>query len=203
MMNYLYKKGYKTISTEEFYEWYKGKVEYYGKTCMITLDDGMYEEYYLVYPILKKYNLKATSFLIGKKINNITEKYNKNKINYIGLDVINKIRKEYPNFEFQSHSFNIHYKINNIKKIYTMNYQEIEKDFLMNKKFNFSSMAYPYGAFNNEIKILLKKYNFSVAFTFGQYGPASRFNDRFLIPRIKINSSDTLNTLKQWLRKYC
>ena len=43
-MNYLYKKGYKTITIEEFYEWYKGIVEYYGKTCMITLDDGMFEE---------------------------------------------------------------------------------------------------------------------------------------------------------------
>ena len=56
-------------------------------------------------------------------------------------------------------------------------------------------MSYLYGAFNNEIKILLKQYNYSVAFTFGQNGPASRFNDRFLIPRIKINSSDTLNTI--------
>ena len=37
-------------------------------------------------------------------------------------------------------------------------YKEIEEDFLMNKQFNFSSMSYLYGAFNNEIKILLKQY---------------------------------------------
>ena len=157
MINYLYEQNYKTISTEEFYKWYKGKVEYYGKTLMITFDDGMYEDYYLIYPIIKKYNFKATSFLIGKNIKKKTKKYNKREINYIGLDIINKIRKEYPNFEFQSHSFNMHYKLNNTPKIYTMNYQELEEDILMNKQFNFSVMSYPYGGFNDEIKKLIKQ----------------------------------------------
>ena len=36
-------------------------------------------------------------------------KYDKNKIGYIREDVIDKIRKEYPNLEFQSHSYNMHY----------------------------------------------------------------------------------------------
>jgi peptidoglycan/xylan/chitin deacetylase (PgdA/CDA1 family) len=94
MMNYLYNNGFKTISTEEFYKWYKGKIEFYGKTVMITIDDGKYEDYYLAYPIIKKYNFKAASFIVGSRIHNKTKKYNKNESNYIGLDIVNRIRKE-------------------------------------------------------------------------------------------------------------
>ena len=95
MMEYLFNNGYKTISTEEFYKWYKGEIDFYGKTVMITIDDGKYEAYYLVYPIIKKYNFKATSFIVGSRTKNKTKKYNKTEINFIGLDIVNKVRKEY------------------------------------------------------------------------------------------------------------
>ena len=65
MIKYLYDHGYKTISTNELYKWYIGEKEIPKKTVMITIDDGHYEDYYLVYPIIKKYNFKALSFVIG------------------------------------------------------------------------------------------------------------------------------------------
>ena len=68
MMKYIFNNGYKTLSSEEFYKWLIGKVEYDKKTLLITIDDGNYEDYYLVYPIIKKYNLKATSFVVGSRI---------------------------------------------------------------------------------------------------------------------------------------
>ena len=100
MIKYLYDKGYKTLSTNELYKWYIGESEFTKKTVMITLDDGHYEDYYLVYPIIKKYNFKAISFIIGSKINNKTASYNKYTDSYIGIDVINKVREEYPFLNF-------------------------------------------------------------------------------------------------------
>ena len=199
MMEYLFNNGYKTISTEEFYKWYKGEIDFYGKTVMITIDDGKYEAYYLVYPIIKKYNFKATSFIVGSRTKNKTKKYNKTEINFIGLDIVNKVRKEYPNFEFQSHSYNMHIKINKTAKIFLMNEKELEEDIINNKKFNFTCMAYPFGYYNEKIKYLLNKNNYSFAFTFGKSQFSSRNNDRFSIPRIKINSECDLNLLKKWL----
>jgi hypothetical protein len=93
IMEWLYLNNYKTINTEDFYYWYKGKIEYDPKTVLITFDDGYYDVYYLVYPILKKYNFKATSFIVGSRIKKKTPKYNKNKFGYIGEDIIDKIRK--------------------------------------------------------------------------------------------------------------
>ena len=156
---------------------------------MITIDDGYYEDYYLIYPILKKYNFKAVSFLVGSRISNKTKKYNKMDKNFIGLDVINKIRKEYPFLEFQSHSYNMHIKFNETAKIHLMDDRELNEDFRLNKKYNFSIFAYPYGHFKDQIQYFLKKYNFLFAFTFGKYGHASRKNKIFFIPRIKINNS--------------
>jgi len=199
MMEYLYKNGYKTISTKEFYKWYYGYIDYYGKTLMITFDDGKYEDYYLVYPILKKYNFKAVSFLVGSKIEKKTKEYNKMKENFIGLDVINKIRKEYPFFELQSHSYNMHRKFNNTGKIFLMSNNDLDEDFCLNKIFNFSIFAYPYGFYNKNIQYFLNKYNYLFAFTFGKSEYASRKNERFSIPRIKINGYANLNTLKKWL----
>lgn len=199
MMNYLFINGYKTINTEEFYRWYKGEIEFYGKTVMITFDDGKYEDYYLAYPIIKKFKFKATSFIIGSRINNKTKKYNKTDVNYIGLDIINKIRKEYPNFEFQSHSYDMHIKINNTAKVFLMNKKELIKDIENNKRYNFTCMAYPYGYYNNKIKNILSKSNYLFAFSFGKNKFASRNDDRFSIPRININGECDLYSLKKWL----
>ena len=57
MMEYIHQKGYNTINTEELYKWYIGEIEFNKKTLLITFDDGFYEDYYLVYPIIKKYNM--------------------------------------------------------------------------------------------------------------------------------------------------
>lgn len=200
-MDYLYRNNYKTISTKEFYKWYIGEIEFYGKTLMITFDDGQYEDYHLVYPIIKRYNMKATSFLIGNKINNLTKEYNKFEKNYIGIDVIHKMRKEYPNFEFQSHSYNMHLRINKTAKALLMNYKEIENDFKMNKKFNFSFMAYPYGEFNINIKYFLNKYNYTAAFSFGHSRCSIRKDEKFSIPRITLHDYANLNLFKKWLKK--
>ena len=200
MMYYLFINNYKTISTEEFYKWYKGEIEYYGKTLMIVFDDGYYEDYYLAYPIIKRYNFKATSFIVGSRIKETTNVYNKTNIGFIGLDIINKLKKEYPNFEFQSHSYNMHIKINNTAKIFLIDNNEIENDFKLNNKFNFSSIAYPYGAYTKNIKDLLyKNNNYYLGFTFGINKYASRKSDRYAIPRIEIPDYADINLLKKWL----
>lgn len=205
MIKYIYNNEYKTLSIEEFYKWYRGEVEYNKKTILITIDDGHYEDYYLVYPIIKKYNFKATSFVVGSRIKNKTSPYNKYKDSFIGIDVINKVSKEYPNFKFQSHSYNMHCFTRNNKgqvmnRIYSMSEKEIEDDFIKNKKYGFTAMAYPYGLFNEEVIKLLEKYGYFISFGFGPYTYASRNCNRFVIPRIKLNGDSTILTLKYWLR---
>ena len=200
MMKYLYDNGYKTISTEEFYKWYNKEIELPKKTVLITLDDGFYEDYYLAYPIIKKYGFKATSFVVGSRVSDITKEYNIEETNYLGLDVINKVKNEYPNYEFQSHSYNMHYYTEDgLHRIRSMSYEDIKEDLEKMKSFNFTTMAYPFGDFNDDIKMLLEEYNYLCAFRFAHSDYARRSNERYEIYRIKINGEANLNTLKKWL----
>lgn len=52
-----------------------GEIELPSKPILITFDDGYYSNYEYIYPILKKYNAKASIFVvtdrIGKEINGI------------------------------------------------------------------------------------------------------------------------------------
>ena len=195
MIKYLFYKGYKTISTFELYKWFNKEIEFNKKTVLITLDDGNYEDYYLVYPIIKKYNFKATSFVVGRLIKNKTAPYSKYDTNYIGLDIINKVRKEYPDFEFQSHSFDLHRRNINL-----MSSEELENDISKMEKFGFKTMAYPYGVFNDKLKEIVKKKGYLISFRFGPPRYATRKDDRFAMSRIKINGEANLHFLKKWLK---
>jgi peptidoglycan/xylan/chitin deacetylase (PgdA/CDA1 family) len=201
MLKYISDNGYKTISADEFYDWYLGNTEYDQKTIMITIDDGRYDAYYYIYPLVKKYNLKVTFFVIGDTIEQTTPEYIPGKELSIGEDVIKKIRMEYPNFNFQNHSYGIHKIIDNDYKLNKMTKEEIELDFMMMNKYNFSYFAYPYGVRNDLIKEVLKEYNYKLAFTFGGYRYATREDSIYEIPRIKINGNADLDNLINWIEQ--
>lgn len=65
--------GYTFISTQELNDANNGKIELPDKPILIHLDDGYSSNYDYIYPILKKYNVKASIFIvtdkIGKEIN--------------------------------------------------------------------------------------------------------------------------------------
>ena len=200
MMKYIYDNRYKTISTDELYRSLNNEIDLPRKSVMITFDDGFYEDYYLVYPILKKYNLKAVSFVVGSRIKEITDDYDKNNTGYIGLDKINEIRNDYPNFEIESHSYNLHYYTKDKKHaIKSKNREELIDDINNNSKYNFNVMAYPFGDYNNIIKDVLKESGYKMAFRFTPSRYATKDCDIYEVPRIKIDGTKNLNYLKKWL----
>ena len=52
--------GYTIISIKDLDNAYKGKAELPEKPLIITFDDGYYSNYEYIFPILKKYNVKAS-----------------------------------------------------------------------------------------------------------------------------------------------
>ena len=83
--------------------------------------------------------------------------------------------------------------------VLNMPYEELKKDVLKMKRFGFTTMSYPYGIFNDDIKKILKDCGYLIAFRFWPYQYATRNSDRFAIPRIKLNDKATIDTLKKWL----
>ncbi len=64
-MKYLLSKGYNSISLSLLYEFISGRGTVPRKSFVLTFDDGFYCNYHYLLPILKKYNLKATVFVVS------------------------------------------------------------------------------------------------------------------------------------------
>jgi peptidoglycan/xylan/chitin deacetylase (PgdA/CDA1 family)/predicted small lipoprotein YifL len=63
-MKYIKDQGYKTLTLKELYDYFENKVPVPDKSIVITLDDGYEDNYTSAFPVLKKYGLKATVFMI-------------------------------------------------------------------------------------------------------------------------------------------
>ena len=63
-MKYLVDHGYHTITPDELYSYLAGTGTLPDRPVLITFDDGYVDNYTQAYPILKKYNLKATIFVV-------------------------------------------------------------------------------------------------------------------------------------------
>lgn len=203
-MEYLYSQGYKTISLNEFYNWYMKKQEFPRKTVVLTFDDGDYELYYLVLPILKKYGFKGAAFVIGSYVKESTEVYNDSAVEYyIGKDLINKTEIDYPNMEFQSHSWDLHFRdIVGNPIAFSMPFEKISEDFQKEKKaFDCEYIAYPFGACPAAMRKAFHESGMKMAFGFGKYRPATRNDSIDDIYRVKVNGQITLEGFKQILEK--
>ena len=177
-LKFLKQNHYETLSLDEFLCWKNKTCKKPHKAIVITFDDGYQNNYKYAFPLLKKYNMKATVFYIGSKALDSSG-------NYLSIDTIKKAKKEYPNITFASHSYNLH---NHNQKSYSIITNDIKK---MNKIINTKYFAYPHGEYNKEYIKALKDYNFKLAFTFGpkkEHRKATRNDNNYKIPRLNISS---------------
>ncbi len=75
-MKYLVDDGWNTITSDEFYNYKLGELSLPKKSVLITFDDGWRDNFIYAYPILKKYNLKATLFIITQWIEKASNEEN-------------------------------------------------------------------------------------------------------------------------------
>lgn len=179
-LKYLKRHHYKALSLDEFYDYYKGNKKIPRKSVLITMDDGYQSNYDLAFPLLKKYNMKATVFYIGSNV------IGENK-NYMNKDTLELIKKNYPNIEIASHSYNLHYDKSIEKGIdyLTADFDKMED--VVNTKY----FAYPYGHYNEDIIKVLKTKKYKMAFGFGpgkEHRKASRNDNIYTIPRLNITN---------------
>jgi len=188
-MKYLKKKGYKTLNCTELYLWYQGKIKLPKKSVLITFDDGTIGQEKYAMPILNKLDMKGTSFIIGNRT------YNNDK-GYINYKRIPELKKLYPNFDFQSHTFDLHIHLKeDMEDIYNITFNDAVKQ---NHYFNFTYLAYPFGKFYSEMKMAYKDVGIKMAFTYGENGYANRTQNIYSIRRIKIYSNEDFSI---WFKK--
>ena len=189
-LKYFKKHNYKTLTMEEFYEWKQGMLNLPQKSVLITFDDGFLSNYHYAFPLLKKYNMNATVFLIGEYVQNATQTdWDGNIKTYMPLELVENSKEEYPNIDFCSHTYGLHYhdSINEVLK------EQMEKDFSVfnNNIANTKFLAYPFGQYNENLINSWKSSEGLLAFAYGptrkDYRKASRKDDNYKIPRLNVS----------------
>jgi len=67
-MEFLHKNRYNVMTLDRIAAYIRDKRKFPPKTIAITFDDGYYNNYEYAYPVLKRYNIPATIFIIVNKV---------------------------------------------------------------------------------------------------------------------------------------
>lgn len=145
--------GYTFITFEELYKYNKGELALPEKVCIITMDDGNIGCYTEAFPILQKYNVPATIFVINDCVG--TDNYfswEQAKEMYdtglVKLNIHGKSHIDYSNVSKEK-----------LISDYTTAHAELEEK--MGEKI-LKAMAYPSGRCSEKTKAWLKEAGFEV-----------------------------------------
>ncbi len=185
---YLKHHGYSTITFEELS--LIKRFDQDKKYVMLTFDDGYRDNYTLLMPLLEKYGLKATVFMVtGKAENSWDLKDEGRTFPLLTSDQIIEMSKK--GVEFGAHTVThadlTQVGIEEAWKEISESKKNLEN--LLGKRIN--SFAYPYGRTSAAIQELVKK----AGFTYGigtVNGPLAMHQDKFNIRRIVIHPNTTL-----------
>ena len=170
---YIRKKGYTPVFMKEVIAFAEGKGKLPERPIVITFDDGYYNNYYYVYPLLQKYNMKAVISVVGKMSDEFTGSGDRN-LNYSHLtwdDILDMHLSGY--WEIQNHSYDCHtYDVRNGVSQVSNESDEDYRTFLtsdicrLQDKIAYvtgvapTTFTYPFGAFNENTDTILKEIGF-------------------------------------------
>lgn len=189
-MQFLKNHHYNVLPLENLVDLIKGKKKIPPRTIAITLDDGYRDNYTYAFPILKKYNLPATIFIIVNEVG----RYN----NELGLrdrlswDEI-KIMRDSGIITFGSHALGP-------EPLTSINsQQQLKREIFDSKKVleeklgrKVTMFSYPEGKFNDKIKQLVIDAGYKLAVA-ASLGKNFANNDIFALKRLRISAtSDNL-----------
>lgn len=189
-LQYLHDNGYKMVSVQEMAEMF-AKGESTEKTIVLTFDDGYLDNYTNVLPLLKKYEARATFFVVHSKIGHYR---------YMTHDQIQSLIDN--GMEIGSHTIN-HQILTDIDPQY-LSWELATSRYFLKKDYNgyvVRSLSYPNGMYNSKILAAVKEYGYYWAVT-GNAGTVSKkiIEQKPLeLGRIYIDASN-INTFKERLR---
>lgn len=179
-LKYLTENNYYFPTWEEVENYVEGKSCLPTHSIVITVDDGDKTFFDLAVPVIEKYNVKVTSFIVTSWItdSNYLSKFNSEK------------------FIFESHSNNMHTSGSDGKGSFlTLSKNDAYEDVTTSKNFlgNSTVFCYPFGHYNDSCIQVLKDAGFKLAFT-TKYGRVRPGNKPYELSRIRMSKGDSLKS---------
>lgn len=178
-MKYLSENNYYFPTWDEVASFIDGKHVLPEKSVVITIDDGQSSVFEYAYPILEKYNVKATAFIITS--------WSSGFKNYMGGSL-----------EFQSHTHNMHRGFcpgGHGGKFRCIDYSEGLEDLKKSAEIlgKNNVIAYPYGDVTDNVLKITKDAGYKIGLT-TVYGKAKKGMGRYRLPRVRMYNGITLNS---------
>ena len=187
-MHFLKSHHYNVLSLESLATLIKERRKIPSKTISITFDDGYKNNYIYVFPILKKYNLPATIFIITDEVG---------RADRLNWDEI-KTMQDSGIITFGSHALGPEPLIN-IKSEQDLKKQIFDSKKILEEKLGrrISAFSYAGGRFNDRIKQLVIDAGYKLAVT---TNPGKKFanDDIFALKRLRI-SANANNLFVFWI----
>lgn len=177
-MQYLADNGYHAITPAEMIDCWERGEQLPDKPVIITFDDGYIDNYDNAFPILKKYNLKATIFLISDYVGQYP--------NYVTWDKAREMQDS-GLIDLESHTLS-HVELTKTesREDTLKQLQGSSEALLYHLKKPARFIAYPCGSYDETVERLTEESGYRAAFTVN-YGLASPKEDqRFVLNRIPI-----------------
>lgn len=177
-LKYLKERGYEAVFAEDVINYVNGYGELPEKPVMITADDGFYNNYVYMLPLLKKYDMKATISIVGY-FSEVTAENDPHIPEYSYLtweDISELVSSGY--VEIANHTYNMHFNKERrgcMKQSYE-SYDEYADELIediglcqtilsLNCAIAPVVFTYPYGCISQESIPVLKSLGFSAAFS--------------------------------------
>ena len=185
-MNWFYKNNWKSFTISELVK----LDEIPKKSFVVTFDDWFEDNFLNAFPILKKYNFKATIYLVpNQKTNHWEEKNTSVLSNLLNNEQILQMQNS-GLIEFGSHTLS-HVNLSTINDEQLLNElkkskEEVEK--ITNQECE--AFAYPYGKFDDNIVNSVKRVGYKNA-TVVKRGLFKKDDDVFTIKRVGILGTES------------
>lgn len=181
-MKYLSENNYYFPSWQEVEDYIDGKITLPDKSVVITADDGDPSFFKLAVPIIKKYNVKATSFVVAA---------------WYAWDAVG-YKSE--NVDIQSHSYDMHKSGKDGKGVFlSKSYDEALEDIKNSQEAlggsSVIAFAYPFGQYNEQAKKVLTEAGIRIAVT-TKSGRVYKGSNKLELPRMRIMDGMSLNSFK-------
>ena len=187
-MAYLKDNGYITITPEELYEGIVGNMVLPERPVLITFDDGYIDNYTNALPVLKKYGMRATVFVVPG--------FTSVQPNYLTWEQLKEMEKN--GFNVQSHTLN-HRALEELPDD-EIRAELLNSKLLLEKNLGHSVdfLAYPTGTYNLHIAGIAKDVGYKAAYTI-KYGNVDKGSNIYALERVPIFQTE--NTMKSFFER--
>ncbi|MEC1791006.1 polysaccharide deacetylase family protein [Bacillus vallismortis] len=174
-MKWLHDNGYQTVTPKEAYLMLTQDKKPSEKCVLITFDDGYTDNYEDAYPVLKKYGMKASIFMIGKSIG---------RKHHLTEDQMKEMAQN--GVSIESHTID-HLELNGLSPEQQYSEMADSKKLFDNMFHQETSMiSYPVGRYNEETLKAAKETGYQMGVT-TEPGAASRDQGMYALHRVRVS----------------